>query len=86
MRHRHLPLVGAIVAFILSMSALTALILGRKWLWFGASTARRNPDRSHCVALDRGQPGGTALAGLGVSTLAESVARQRSARGLYQNR
>jgi ubiquinone/menaquinone biosynthesis C-methylase UbiE len=63
MRHRHLPLVGAIVAFILSMSALTALILGRKWLWFGASTAAvilTAHIALHWIAVGLG---GTALAG-----------------------
>ncbi len=38
-RHRHLTLVAALIAFVLSMAAVSALILGRKWLWFGAGTA-----------------------------------------------
>ncbi len=39
MRHRHLPMVGALIAFVLSMAAVATLVLGRKWLWFGAGTA-----------------------------------------------
>ena len=39
MRLRHVSLLGAAIAGIVSMAAIAALILGRKWLWFGAGTA-----------------------------------------------
>ncbi len=38
-RHRHLTMVAALIAFTLSMAAVLALVLGKKWLWFGAGTA-----------------------------------------------
>ena len=39
MRHHHLTLAAALMAFVLSMAALLALVLGRQWMWFGAGTA-----------------------------------------------
>jgi ubiquinone/menaquinone biosynthesis C-methylase UbiE len=39
MKHRHVPLIAAIVVWILSMTAVAVYFLGRKWLWFGAGTA-----------------------------------------------
>jgi ubiquinone/menaquinone biosynthesis C-methylase UbiE len=39
MRHRHLPLVAAVIVWIFSMTAVAVYFLGRKWLWFGAGTA-----------------------------------------------
>lgn len=39
MRVRHVSLVGAAFAFVVSIAAIVALIAGRRWLWFGAGTA-----------------------------------------------
>jgi ubiquinone/menaquinone biosynthesis C-methylase UbiE len=39
MRIRHVGLVGALVAFVISIAAVATLVAGRKWLWFGAGTA-----------------------------------------------
>jgi ubiquinone/menaquinone biosynthesis C-methylase UbiE len=69
MRHRHLPLLGALVAFVLSMTALLALLLGRKWLWFGAGTAAvilAAHVTLHWVAVGLG---GAAVAGYGLRWL-----------------
>jgi ubiquinone/menaquinone biosynthesis C-methylase UbiE len=39
MRHRHAPLIAAVIVWIFSMTAVAVYFLGRKWLWFGAGTA-----------------------------------------------
>ena len=39
MRFRHVSLVSALVAFVVSIAAIGALFAGRRWLWFGAGTA-----------------------------------------------
>lgn len=39
MRHRHLTLAAALIAFVFSMAAVLALVLEGKWMWFGAGTA-----------------------------------------------
>ncbi len=39
MRIRHVSLVGALIAFVVSIAAVVALVAGRRWLWFGAGTA-----------------------------------------------
>ncbi|HKN14847.1 MAG TPA: hypothetical protein VJX68_16790 [Candidatus Binatus sp.] len=65
MRHRHLTLAAALVAFVLSMAAVLALVLGRKWLWFGAGTAAvilAAHITLHWVAVGLG---GASLAGYG---------------------
>ena len=66
MRHRHFILVAAIVSFLLSMGAVLALVLGRKWIWFGAGTAAiilAAHVALHWVALGLG---GAAVAGYGL--------------------
>jgi ubiquinone/menaquinone biosynthesis C-methylase UbiE len=39
MRFRHVSLVSALVAFVVSIDAIGALVAGRRWLLFGAGTA-----------------------------------------------
>lgn len=39
MRVRHVSLVGALIAFVVSIAAVVTLVAGRKWVWFGAGTA-----------------------------------------------
>jgi ubiquinone/menaquinone biosynthesis C-methylase UbiE len=39
MKHRHVPLVAALIVWIFSMTAVAVYFLGRKWFWFGAGTA-----------------------------------------------
>lgn len=78
MRHRHLTLVAALLAFVLSMAAVAALILGRKWLWFGAGTAAvilAAHITLHWVALGLG---GAALAGYGFRWLHEQSAEDKA--------
>jgi ubiquinone/menaquinone biosynthesis C-methylase UbiE len=64
-RHRHLTMVAALIAFLLSMAAVLAVVLGRKWLWFGTVTAAvilATHITLHWIAVALG---GTALAGYG---------------------
>jgi ubiquinone/menaquinone biosynthesis C-methylase UbiE len=78
MRHRHLTLVAAILAFVLSMAAFLALILGRKWLWFGAGTMAvilAAHITLHWLALGLG---GAALAGYGLRWLRRQPAEDRT--------
>ncbi|MGA7870668.1 MAG: methyltransferase domain-containing protein [Candidatus Binatus sp.] len=79
MRRRHLPLVGALIAFVLSMAAVSALVLGRKWLWFGAGTAAvilALHITLHWVAVGLG---GAALAGYGLRWLHGHPAEDQTA-------
>ncbi|MGB0061399.1 class I SAM-dependent methyltransferase [Candidatus Binatus sp.] len=79
MRHRHMTLVAALIAFILSMAAVLALVLGRKWLWFGAGTAAiilATHITLHWIAVALG---GAALAGYGFSWLHGHPAEDKTA-------
>ena len=80
MRHRHMALVAALIAFILSMAAVLALVLGRKWLWFGAGTAAvilATHITLHWIAVALG---GAALAGYGFSWFHGHPAEDKTAR------
>jgi ubiquinone/menaquinone biosynthesis C-methylase UbiE len=65
-KHRHLVLIAAIAAWVISMAAVAAYFLGRKWLWFGAGTAGALLGVHiglHYVAIALG---GTSLVGYGL--------------------